>query len=193
MTELEKIEYAKSYIDKLANGINPLTGQPVADADIVNNVRISRCLFYVSDILRQTIESRGISSVKKKQKKLTFYIDHDQRAKFEYSDKPIPVSEITRRINALIDEDNMLKLKHTSITSWLMDIGLLIELVQTDERIFKQPTQQGNVLGITIEIRHGMTKDYSVTVYNRAAQQFVLDNLDAVIEKQLQQKQSKEN
>ena len=84
----------------------------------------------------------------------------------------------------------MLKLKHTSITSWLMDIGLLIELVQTDERIFKQPTQQGNVLGITIEIRHGMTKDYSVTVYNRAAQQFVLDNLDAVIEKQLQQKQS---
>ena len=190
MTELEKIEYAKSYIDKLANGINPLTGQPVTDADIVNNVRISRCLFYVSDILRQTIESRGIASVKKKQKKLTFYIDHDQRAKFEYSDKPIPVSEITRRINALIDEDNMLKLKHTSITSWLMDIGLLIELVQTDERIFKQPTQQGNVLGITIEIRHGMTKDYSVTVYNRAAQQFILDNLDAVIEKQLQQKQS---
>ena len=24
MTELEKIEYAKSFIDKLANGINPL-------------------------------------------------------------------------------------------------------------------------------------------------------------------------
>ena len=44
MTELEKIEYAKSYIDKLANGINPLTGQPVADSDIVNHVRISRCL-----------------------------------------------------------------------------------------------------------------------------------------------------
>lgn len=29
MTEIEKIEYAKAYIDKLANGINPLTDQPI--------------------------------------------------------------------------------------------------------------------------------------------------------------------
>lgn len=52
MTELEKIAYAKTYIEKLANGINPLTDQPVPDSDSINNVRISRCLFYVSDILR---------------------------------------------------------------------------------------------------------------------------------------------
>lgn len=192
MTELEKIEYAKSYIDKLANGINPLTGQPVADSDIVNNVRISRCLFYVSDILRQTIDSSGIRSAKKTQKKRPFYINYEQRLKFEYSDKPIPVSEITNRINALNDNDDMLKLKHTSITSWLIDIEVLMESMQSDEHIFKQPTQQGNAIGITVEIRHGLTKDYPVTVYNRAAQQFILDNLDAIIEKQLQQKQSKE-
>lgn len=45
MTELEKIAYAKTYIEKLANGINPLTNQAVPDDDIINNVRISRCLF----------------------------------------------------------------------------------------------------------------------------------------------------
>ena len=56
MTELEKIAYAKTYIEKLANGINPLTDQPVPDADSINNVRISRCLFYVSDLLRQIVE-----------------------------------------------------------------------------------------------------------------------------------------
>ena len=28
MTELEKIAYAKSFIDKLANGINPLDDMP---------------------------------------------------------------------------------------------------------------------------------------------------------------------
>ena len=53
MTELEKIEYAKSFIDKLANGINPLDESPIPDGDVVNNVRLSRCFFYVSDILRQ--------------------------------------------------------------------------------------------------------------------------------------------
>jgi hypothetical protein len=53
MTELEKIEYAKGFIDKLANGINPIDNSIVPEDDIVNNVRLSRCFFYVSDILRQ--------------------------------------------------------------------------------------------------------------------------------------------
>lgn len=57
MTELEKIEYTKSFIDDLANGINPLDGTPVPDGELLNNVRISRCMFYVSDILRQVVEN----------------------------------------------------------------------------------------------------------------------------------------
>lgn len=60
MTELEKIEYAKTFIDKLANGFNPLDGQPVAETDIVNNIRLSRCFFFVSDILRRVIEAGGV-------------------------------------------------------------------------------------------------------------------------------------
>ena len=45
MTELEKIERAKTYIDKLANGINPVDDTMAPDADIINNVRLSGCLF----------------------------------------------------------------------------------------------------------------------------------------------------
>ena len=52
MTELEKVAYAKTFIDKLANGINPIDDQPVAENDVINNVRLSRCFFYVSDVLR---------------------------------------------------------------------------------------------------------------------------------------------
>ena len=39
MTELEKIEYAKSFIDKLANGVNPIDDSLIPDDDVVNNVR----------------------------------------------------------------------------------------------------------------------------------------------------------
>ena len=56
MTEIEKIEYAKSFIDKLANGINPLDDTPIPEDDIVNNVRLSRCFFYVSTILQKEID-----------------------------------------------------------------------------------------------------------------------------------------
>ena len=37
MTELEKIEYAKTFIDKLANGINPLDDTSIPENDIANN------------------------------------------------------------------------------------------------------------------------------------------------------------
>ncbi len=41
MTELETLQRAKMYVDKLANGINPLTDQPVDEGDVINHVRIS--------------------------------------------------------------------------------------------------------------------------------------------------------
>lgn len=65
MTNLEVMKRAKTYMDKLANGINPLDDTTLSENDIVNNVRISRCLFYVSDVLRQVIENGGNVSKKK--------------------------------------------------------------------------------------------------------------------------------
>ena len=43
MTELEKIERAKMYMDKLANGINPIDDTMAPDDDLINNVRLSGC------------------------------------------------------------------------------------------------------------------------------------------------------
>ena len=39
MTEIEKLQHAREYISKLANGIDPLTNQAVPGNDIINNVR----------------------------------------------------------------------------------------------------------------------------------------------------------
>ena len=48
MTELETMQRAKMYIDKLANGINPLNDAPVPEWELLNNVRLRRCFFYCS-------------------------------------------------------------------------------------------------------------------------------------------------
>ena len=70
MTELEKIERAKMYMDKLANGINPIDDTMAPDDDLINNVRLSRCFFFVSDVLRQVIENGGTkTAVNKKPRK----------------------------------------------------------------------------------------------------------------------------
>ena len=49
-----KVNVAIDWIKKLANGINPIDGSYLADNDIVNNVHISRCLFYVAELLEET-------------------------------------------------------------------------------------------------------------------------------------------
>ena len=72
MTELEKLQRAKMYIDKMANGIHPIDNTPAADSDMINNVRISRCLFYISDILRQVIDNNGVIGKVKSSKKGIF-------------------------------------------------------------------------------------------------------------------------
>lgn len=47
-----KLKVAIDWINKLANGMNPLDGSTLSDSDIVNNIHISRCLFYVSTACR---------------------------------------------------------------------------------------------------------------------------------------------
>ncbi len=178
MTEIEKIDYAKIFIDKLANGINPLDDSQIKEDDIVNNVRISRCLFFVSDVLRQVVENGGI---KKKSAKIPFALTLEERANFEYSDIPISVSEITKRFNALVTNADMKKLSHKSITEWLISIEMLYEMTTPDGKTAKRPTEHGMAIGITTETRTGMRGEYVVTVYDKKAQEFIVDNLDAVL------------
>ncbi len=185
MTELEKIAYAKSFIDKLANGYNPLDGLPLAEYDVVNNVRLSRCLFYVSDILRQVIENGGIAQPKKKSKS-AFYITQDQLSGYEYLEWPIPISVITKKINALIDTEQMKQLNYKQLTGWLISIGALIEQATPDGKKQKRPTDVGKQLGISVETRNGMHGEYQVVLYNKNAQSFILDNIEAIISSERQ-------
>ena len=59
MTELEIMQRAKMYLDKLAQGIDPISGDEVPEDSVLNNVRLARCFFYVSGILQQVIDNGG--------------------------------------------------------------------------------------------------------------------------------------
>ena len=181
MTELETIARAKMYIDKLANGINPLDDTAVAENDIVNNVRISRCLFFVSDTLRRVLENGGVG-VTSRVKKNKFKITAEELEKFEFSDRPIPVSEITKRINDIADTENSKKLSHNTITSWLSEIGMLKEMINTAGKKSKRPTAEGAELGIFVKEVTSQNGTFNVVFYNKSAQKFIVDNIPSVIE-----------
>ena len=60
MTELETMQRAKIYLDKLARGVDPISNQEVPEDTVLNNVRICRCLHYVSGVLEQVIANGGV-------------------------------------------------------------------------------------------------------------------------------------
>ena len=182
MNDLELMQHAKDYLDKLANGIDPLTGREAPEDDVINNVRISRCLFYVSDVLRQVIENGGIHvKAAKNGGKAPFALSFEQRSRYPLIDWPVGVSVIAQRLNELVDLDTMQRLKTTSITKFLLQSGLLCEELGPSGNKNKRPTEAGRALGITTAQRMGQNGEYTVVVYSREAQQFVLDNLDAII------------
>ena len=182
MMDLEIMQHAKEYLDKLAKGIDPLTGREVPEGEIINNVRISRCLFYVSDVLRQVIENGGIQvKTVKSSEKAPFALSFEDRARYSFGDWPATVSVIAQRLNELVDLSTMQKLKTTSITAFLMQSGLLFEEESPNGSKNKRPTEAGKSLGITTTVRNGQNGEYTAVIYSKEAQQFILDNLDAIV------------
>lgn len=181
MTEFETLQRAKMYMEKLANGVNPIDGSVIPDEDVVNNVRLSRCFFYVADVLGQVINNGG-TAPQKKIKKEPFSLPVEKRKEFSFSDVPITISEFVKRINDLTTSENMTKLTTTVVMDWLVSIEVLRVEPTAAGHSAKRPTAHGASLGIGVDSRVGMNGPYSVVVYDRAAQQFLLDNMDAALE-----------
>ena len=182
MTELEKMERARMYLDKLANGIDPLTDQELPHDTILNNVRLARCFFYASDVLRRVIDNSGEIQGGKKPKKQGFSLTPEQLAGFRFSASPISISDLVEKINNIIDTDKMKKISTTMITNWLLDKGFLQEVVKEDGKKSRRPTQQGNGIGLSTEDRVTVRGSFTVVLYNEEAQAFILDHLIAISE-----------
>jgi len=180
MNDLELLRHAKEYIDKMANGMNPLTNEIVPEDDILNNIKISRCLFYVSGVLQGLLngEQQRTAMPHKMPRKSDFSISEDELSRYEFSQEPLTISELTHRINCLVDLETMKPLHYRTITEWLSSIGLLEEKERISGGLTKRPTASGEQLGIHVEERVGIDGNiYYVNIYDLQAQQYIIANL----------------
>lgn len=177
--DIELLKHAKGYIEKMANGINPLTGATIPEDELLNNIRISRCLFYVNNILNEVITTNNINH--NKRKKLPFSITEEQLSHFNYSNTPLYISQIASLINELTKNQDMVKLRPVSLSKWLISLEILMETV-IDGKKCKIPTEFGKTLDIYTEKRIGYSGEYYVVLYPLKAQEFIINNFDNYIE-----------
>lgn len=180
MTELETMQRAKMYMDKLAQGIDPITNQEMQEDSTLNNVRMARCFFYVSDVLGQVIANGGV--VGGKPKLQAFTITREQLSKVQISQEPVRVTQLVEMISVAVGNSQMRKLKTTEITDWLLAKGFLEKQITPDGKSRRVPTENGLRIGLSTLIRQGQYGEYQAVFYNTEAQQFVLDNLFAMLE-----------
>lgn len=178
MTDLEMMQRAKMYMDKLAQGIDPITGNEVPADSVLNNVRLARCFFYVSGILQQAIENGG--RVESRPKKNRFIVTPQVMARLAPSDRALRISEFVGMIAAAADDPNTKRPSTTVITDWLLAKGFMEKILNAEGKQQRVPTEEGRRIGMYTETRQGQLGNYLAVYYSPEAQQFLLDHLEDI-------------
>lgn len=183
MFDLEVLNHAKSYINLLANGVNPLTGEVVEEDTTLNHVRLSRCFFFVSEVLEEVISNGGVvGGGPVVEKKMKFTITEQEIARVPISNSPIGITDFCDIITNTVGNHKMTRLQTTKVTDWLENKGFLQSKLDHDGKNKKVPTDMASQIGITQEKRTSEKfGEYDVNVYHPIGQQFILDHLQEML------------
>lgn len=177
MAEIEIIKRAITYFNKMVQGINPLTGEPVSSDDLIRNESISFCLAYVSLLLNQIIEKEESSASEP-------FLDKtsdapktiaDKLEAFEFSETPISINDLVQRIQTL----NLgKKLTSQLIIKWLEELSMLIKS-EDGGNLSKPyfPTESGKTIGMMAFVNEGK----SFVLFDQEAQHFIVDNIPSIL------------
>ena len=173
------MQRAKMYMDKLAQGIDPITNQEIPEDSTLNNVRLVRCFFYVSDVLGKVIANGG--NVGQVMKTLDFAIAPEQLAFVQISEYPIRITEFTDALYQAVNNPAMKKLSTTKITEWLISRGLMMKEMGSDGKMHRVPTDRGLQMGMSTRLRQSRDGEYQAVYYDKSMQRFLLDNLAEIL------------
>lgn len=178
MSDKERIRIVKNMFELLINGINPITEEPITIDECIVDSRISDCMLYVTEILQQLSEDEWI---RKPGFKKLFSVTDEQLQSFQYSETPISLSDIARRLSSLRTDPAMYPMSVDRLTKWLIEKKYLERKELDYGKGMNVPTDAGLSVGIGLSTREGTTGNYLVTTYTWDAQHFLIDNLQEIL------------
>lgn len=181
MNQLEMAKKAKNYMDKLAQGIDPISGETLPENDTLNQLPLARCFFYVSQVLGQVIENGGQVGVYNQDSLPDFILTPEQLRTFTCSSTPLTISQLTEAINQLPHAHPMKKLSPTMVTNWLLYRGYLEQQKDLRGKNQRVPTLSGKEIGLELLAQPEHPHGRSIVLYHATAQQFVIDHLPQMI------------
>lgn len=194
MEKLQVIQRAKSYMDMLSNGIDPISGELVKNDSTFQQERLQKCFSFVSEILDEIIRTNGIVTLPATEfshgyeavkKKSVFSLNQQQRNSIRVTNNPIIPSAFIKNINSVVDSDNMEKLSLTTINKWLLKQGYLTEskvptvINKNVKTVTPLSMQIGVIEQTVVDPKTGEAK--TQLLFSRQAQEFILNNIESIL------------
>ena len=202
MNKRRVIQHAKGYLDLLSKGIDPISQKEVDPASIVAEPRLQKCFAFVSDLLEELLANDGHVALpydgadappnasapqyELVRKKDPFRLSQEQRGRVMIAKGPVTPITFVNHINRVIDSEAMEKLSIKSINTWLLKNEYISQTKQPAviTKTVMKPMLKAADIGIeeaeTTDPKTGEIK--SRIVLTQKAQQFLLDNLDRILE-----------
>ena len=176
--EKEKLVKAKEVLRKMANGINPLTGEQLEEGSFLHDPRMIRCLYFVQDILNRAMDGE----LRAAQSKLeTFVITVDEKRRVELPHGRIGVNEFAKCVNRVIDLNKSKKLSGMELKKRLKMMEALREEVMADGKKRTVPGAKSREYGIEMEKRNYNGNEYEMILFNDAGKKYLLENLEVIM------------
>ena len=179
--DMRRLEVAIKYIERIADGRNPVNNRPVEDDAVLNDPNVIRCMFFVREVLNAVKENDGmISGRASKTAKSPF--PFDCLSKFAYVDDT-SISHFLNRLKDLSPDPNVKGIHTKIVTDWLKSKGYLIDIPDEYTGKFRtEATESGIAFGLYMQERmSAYGQVYRMVMYSQKAQEFLVAHLEEIV------------
>ncbi|MCD8231745.1 MAG: hypothetical protein LUD14_08010 [Clostridiales bacterium] len=177
----KKLDMAITYLQRIADGNNPVNNMPAEEDSVLNNPNVIRCMYFVKEVLEEVRRNGGfIGSKPRKSQKAAF--PPEALSAFVYQEDKA-ISKIVAQINEKVDDTVYQKLSYKPIVQWLKKNGFLTEEVNRGSgKTQTMPTEKGIQIGIRAEKRVSFNgAEYFLVLYDQQAQEFLVQNMEMIL------------
>lgn len=179
--DMNKLDVAMKYVERMADGKNPVKNTPAEDDAVLNNPNVIRCMYFIKEILTAVKENDGIIAGRApKPQKSPF--PYECLSDFQYMGDT-SISHFLAQLKGLARDPQVRGIGSKPVTDWLKQKGYLADILDRyTGKMRPQVTEAGTEFGLYMEERTSMRGDsYYIIMYSQKAQEFIAANLEKIV------------
>ena len=183
--DMNKLEVAMKYVERMADGKNPVKNIAVEDDSVLNNPNVIRCMYFIKDVLSAVKENGGIIAGKAPKAPKTPF-PFECLSNFRYVEDTT-ISHFLAQLKKLAQDPNVESIKIKTVTGWLTLKGYLVYLQDKyTGKMQPEVTEAGTEFGLYMNERTSMRGEtYKSIVYTQKAQEFIVAHLEQIVNKSI--------